>query len=153
MEQVLPKTADPESATQSSQDKKGAPLQDNSEEDDDLDLQRFDDLIQSLNELWLKKYPFSCPYSPKRMFLRSKKLFSIMPTLGVVYSNKFCLIKCFSTDFGPKVTGIPSTFVWPQSRAARRPQSWRLPCSSRLRSNKNRLVDQLLLGQNLLKNI
>ena len=63
MEQVLPK-ADPvlaESATQSSQDKKGAP-QDNSEEDD-LDLQRFDDLIQSLNELWLKKYPNSCPYT------------------------------------------------------------------------------------------
>ena len=28
----------------------------------------------------------------------------------------------------------------------------RPPCSSRLRSNEKRLVDQLLLGQNLLKN-
>ena len=32
------------------------------------------------------------------------------------------------------------------------PPTLRLPCSSRLRSNEKRLVDQLLLGQNLLKN-
>ena len=70
MEQVLPKTADPESATQSSQDKKGAPLQDNSEDDDDLDLQRFDDLIQSLNELWFKKNTQILGHThQKRMFL------------------------------------------------------------------------------------
>ena len=30
--------------------------------------------------------------------------------LGVVNSKKFCLIKCFSTDFTPKATDLPSIF-------------------------------------------
>ena len=62
--------------------------------------------------------------------------------LGVVKFFKVPLIKCFSTDFTPKVIDQPSFFVWPQSGAA--------SGASKLEAPKSTLLDKSCSDQKIL---
>ena len=65
-------------------------------------------------------------------------------TIGVVNSKKFCLIKCFSADFTPKATDLPSIFclasIW-SCKAASKSEAPKSTLLYQSCSNKKILAD------------
>ena len=67
-------------------------------------------------------------------------------TIGVVNSKKFCIIKCFSADFTPKATDLPSIFclasIW-SCKAASKSEAPKSTLLFESCSNKKILADLL----------